>query len=560
MSYTITKTTKRLSDTSYKTTPKASLGAIMGALQLGQQVGTIMPDTDIGNFARGIVDPIGRFGEAFSYMGKGKIGKGLLTLIPGIGSIFSARDRRKEEEEAARIAKAEANKSYFNTRRSNDLNVVNAINGNNNIDTMFKLGGSIKTKNGLMSKSTFSVPYGGMAKSATAPADASIPLNANAELLTNPDGSTQGSHETGNNIPILDENGQPIVNAEPGEVVVDSPDGQKDILSKRLGLAQAYTDLTAKLEKSITTLGKTQNPFERNAISREIEGYKKQLEEVVKTQRAASAMIEDQQGGQSPDGITGAVDEVPQAAFGIPNLVGTMNDLSGTIGGFKSGLGARSNFLSNLNLKGLFNNKNLLGASNVLNMIAPTFANAKNTRDMSKMSKDINAFSLTPNKVNTFTPTMDVSADKEAINSVYADQLDIAKNLANPMTGAYLASVAGANRLSNLNKVNQAKNNFDINAKANNIENATNTVNSNIANQNALAQYKLDNKLGLDLATINQRNNAISNLQQMSKEANMKDSDRIALELLIKELNGNKVITRQMKDLANQLGIDLEKL
>lgn len=132
------------------------------------------------------------------------------------------------------------------------------------------------------------------------------PINENADIVTNDNGGTDGSHEQGDNIPVQNQNGQVTAEVEPGEVIVDMPDGKKAALSKRLGFAQKYLALNDKL-KELTGL-KSNDKFKNTEIERELEGIKTQMLSLPQQQE----FVKQQMGikNDSPNGV-------PQGGYGL---------------------------------------------------------------------------------------------------------------------------------------------------------------------------------------------------------------------------------------------------
>ena len=97
-----------------------------------------------------------------------------------------------------------------------------------------------------------------------------VPIDNNAELALNDNGTPQGFHETGQNIPAYNINGQQVASVEPGEVIMELPDGSKYALSKRLGVAQIYMQLLAVKQKLIDSMSAT-DTFQKNQLKREID-------------------------------------------------------------------------------------------------------------------------------------------------------------------------------------------------------------------------------------------------------------------------------------------------
>ena len=550
----------------YTSNPKpkyASFGAIMQGLQIGQSVGNMMPDNGVGNFIQGSLDPINNFSNAMSYMGEGKIGKGLLAMIPGFGNAMTGLDRRKEEAALAAKAKQLSNDQYFASKKRNDTSELIAM---NNTHAM-PYGGKITRK-------PISFPKGGNTSSGIIP-QSNNGLLDNSQTLTNAAGTTTGSHETGQNIPITDGQGNTQVIAEPGEVKVTNPDGSIDILSKRLGFAQRYENLDFKVKRLQQALAKETDVAQRNAMERELKGFEKEKELVVQQQR----MVAEQMGNEvTPDGT-------PMAPSGFnlkPNQVGYINPNEGwspnqykfnptndvslkstlpeftgipnlNVPNFDYGSGEKGGFLDK------FKDPNTLNHLQTgLNLIAPAVANAKNRRDMRKVAKEINDFTIRPNEIQRYMPTMNIDADVSAINSNYADTMKLGKEVSNPMTANFLANVAGSNRLQSLNPVHQQKINFDTTAKAGVMNYNNQVTNQNINSQNELDKMKLDSRTGLTLSNIDLRQANVNSLAKFVAESNMKQQDKTRLELLIQQLDRgdgvlNANVMKQIQDMFRSM-------
>lgn len=580
------------------------LGAISTGLQLGQQIGNMMPDNGVGNFVQGVFDPMTNIGNAMNYLGEGKIGKGLLSMIPGLGNAIAGRDNRAAEAELKAIEKAKASEAYFANRKGNDAAHFNAVNNN-----LAAMGKTIKNKASFF-------PMGGTTSNRMTTPNA-IPINNNAEMLTNPDGSINGTHGTGNNIPLMNDQGQTEVVTEPGEIKVDNPDGSVDILSKQLGFAQQYEQATAEIERLKKSISTTTNTFERNAMDRELKAALKKQQDIVLQQRMineALGNVEDNSGDPNaapmnieqsdPSMMQGA----PMAPMGYsnrsfqPNLFNQQNSFTNTqltpnfinpvatndfTKSFTKPIYDLPTFENPLNKSinsGLNTNVGKLGqgykvsppnrdnpnfatkandfltgeggqfATNVLSMATPIVGNILNRANMRKAAKEIAEQKITPNVINTYTPKLNIDADVAAINSQYADNIKMANMSSSPALKNYFANVSGSNRISQLNTPMQQKANFDTQMKANNVQNANNVINSNIDKENALAGIKLDSRVGLELSKINQRNTTFDNLYKVIGNSDMKAADKTRLELLLKGLDtGNGVIDANIKQQIDDL-------
>ncbi len=146
----------------------------------------------------------------------------------------------------------------------------------------------------------------------------SVQIDENAELVTNDEGGVDGSHEQGDNVPVYNKSGNPTAQVEPGEVVVDLPNGSKFALSKRLGTAQMYMDLVNTKNELNSKLQSTSDTFKRNSIKREIDGIDSKLNEIPKLQEQMKA----QSGMENDQDQLGNISDIEEFAFG-----GKINEL-----------------------------------------------------------------------------------------------------------------------------------------------------------------------------------------------------------------------------------------
>ena len=294
---------------------KAVAGAIIGpALQLGQTLGEMMPDNIVGDGLKGVLNPMDAIGRGIDNLSEGKILRGLLSFTPA-GGFIDSHFRRKEDAEAEAKAKEAAYKTSFNSRVAADKDEALMMSKGMNRISLYAKGGRLNAMDNVAavansSANASSVPNrGSMQQQYGAPH--SIGLNNGAQILTDSNGSTIGTHESGANVPIVSD-GQTQAIAEPGEVLVNNPDGSATILAKRNGLAQQYIQLENTASQIRMALNTETDIAKQNALKRELAAIEIQKESVKRMQDELAAQIE--ASGQQPMADPNAI---PMAPDGI---------------------------------------------------------------------------------------------------------------------------------------------------------------------------------------------------------------------------------------------------
>jgi hypothetical protein len=592
----------------YKTSPfpKAAIGATIGTiLNLGSTIGSMMPDNKVGNFLQGSIDPLGNLSNATGYLSEGKVGKAFLSMIPGFGNVFAKNEQRKEEEAMRQAAIKEQNDAFFRSKKANDAAVLNELNND-----LMAFGGTIQNK---LLKRPHLLSYGGSTNNTQIMGN-EMPIDPNADMLLNQNGGMTGTHEAGQNIPITDNTGQTQALGEPGEIVVDNPDGSKEVLSKRLGFAQRYEEVAAKIEQLKDSMSRERSDIQRNAMKRELLSLERDRDNIVAEQRAFNVLmgnvVVQNQGNMQAPSMEQSIDpnamptDIPMAAggFGISpgvnldltkdnhlldsaNLIPTQQSLvalaksnpdlypNGRINRMPTlstpatpTMEKRNTFTADdiaTPKEGFDLDKGLGIASNVLKYAAPVITNALNMKSMRKAAKEINDVKLLPSVVSNYAPKLNINSELAAIDTNYADNLKIGESVVNPMTRAYLANVAGSNRLQARNPLFSQKANFDSISKARMLNTNLGIVNQDINANNQLAVNKAMQRADFELSKINLRNSTLNSMYKAIGEANIAEADRIKIQLAIKQLDrGDGVLDRnaldQVKDmLRNTYGINI---
>lgn len=630
----------------------ASFGAILStALQVGQQIGSMMPDTNTGNYLKGVFDPLANLSASISYASEGKIGKALLSHIPGIGTFLKGKDDAKREAERLANAKAIEQDNYVQSMKNTSISNLLGRTPNNMV-SMYPTGGIIPgdTINQAPRPNAYRIIYrkvpkldevgnptgkfitkadtiylqdngswgenfqgvnipdgfaidangkliiskrepsntiakmanGGNVFSQGSPLSmgrsnefvpaSGYPMTQGATKITTPDGSTAGHHETGQNIPIFDNNGVIKAITEPGEVLVDDV-----IISKRNGLAQKYIALDKQKQLLVGKFEKAKTPEAKAGISRSISFYDKQLDAI----KAEQEELAKQQPAQTV---------VPVAANGLDGL-GDPSNLAGLNLGTEVNITGSSNYnwdqriganyvnmLSPMGLptttnpmltkRGVDNTEvtdptsfdvsgSLKTGLDVASMILPSAMNYKNSKIMDKSMAAIEAHRPLLTKLNNIKPDYQVGDQVAATNSNYATMNELAAKVSSPLTASSIMARAGVDRIVELNKIMGDKNRADA-AMYNQQISLNNQVDANNTNTlNQFANFKLENRLSLNNAKINLNNTTADNLYTMLQDHNLREKDRITLSMVIKSLNQYGTITRKMSEELKAMGIDI---
>jgi hypothetical protein len=171
-------------------------------------------------------------------------------------------------------------------------------------------GTTDKIKNNNLGRNSNYIPKSSLAKKAFGsqlnsveiPDNNSIPINPNAEIVTNNQGGLTGSHATGVNVPAVGANGRPVALLEPKEVKMKDSKGTDWVLSHKLGMAQKYVQLNSMLEKANALYAQESNVTKRNTIARNIDKYKQMMDMLPQQQEIMKQQL--------------GIKDAPQAGYG----------------------------------------------------------------------------------------------------------------------------------------------------------------------------------------------------------------------------------------------------
>lgn len=225
-----------------------------------------------------------------------------LASTPGITKSHIAKLSDMEIYTLIQTLKGNANildNSNVNTYIPHDR--MSYAGANNAFGGILANGGSVHNLNNY--RGFF--PLGGNTSTTVLPDANEQPISNNASMVTNDEGGTSGSHEQGDNIPAVDANGQTVAQVEPGEVIMDLPDGTKYALSKRLGFAQTYTKLNS-IKQALST-NKPYDKIKSNTVDAEVRKIDAAIAQLPAKQEAMKQQmgIQDEPQGQGAMGAYG---------------------------------------------------------------------------------------------------------------------------------------------------------------------------------------------------------------------------------------------------------------
>lgn len=561
-----------------KQTKVAALGAVLELAQLGQTVGAMMPDNDVGSALKGVLDPLTNTGAAISYMTEGNFGKGLLSLIPGVGTYMKHTDKEAFEQEQKELTRKKTNAAYANYMKTESNTELMTRNNNNGI-SLFS-GGGVMTKDSPLS------PKGG----ATIQPTSGKQLSGNAIEVTTPNGSSQGSHENGNNIPIINKGKDTNVVTEPGEVIVNTPE-MAIILSKRNGLAQQYKTILSKKDKLNTMLTTAKTAEAKAGLMRNIEYFDTKLQDIVAQQEALSTQLADMSAAQNQpqqaagggyiykDGqLVPAINESvnPENPYGTIATLNRLQSKSEFDDSPFTTINKTFDMLPNntsldtvptietdgtqqINLGATIDKiKNALPAINdIAGKILPSVMNYKNQTLMEKSIEEVNNYTPIQQKINYSKSDFKVGDIEARIDSNYANNVNVANRVSNPLHATAILANAGADRAEQINNMVGEKQRMDEQATQQQVNNINSINNANLNSINATRQLQLETKLSANNAMINLNNTTVDNVYAMIKDKNVSENDKLNLKLIVDQYNQYGRITRYYADFLKKHGIEV---
>ena len=426
-------------------------------------------------------------GTMFGPIGK-LVGGGLGAIIGGITGNRSSEKRiaaQKAEELAIKKAKdkakAESDRMAAKEEYNNDQMVLNSLSLSNN-DLFMKKGGFL---------------------SANIPSKNTKRLGLGSKILTNDSGSTSGSHETGQNIPIK-KGKETIAIAEPGEVIVFRPDitPAPMVLSKRSGHAQAYTNLE-----------RIKNPLN-------------------------ASIIEQRQKKVVQDNIS---------LVGEDNLYANDGKFLAALKKVGTKIGSRAFDLADgAGMDTLFSN-----AGTIANLISTNTTLKDQERLIRENVEDAQSFTPRLNKMYNQQEDYDISDMTSSINQGYASvTAGLDASGMDSGTISALKNNANLSRLSSMAGVIGERNRFVNSIKSNNLSNLMSNNAANNQTINASNEMKLSARMqGRDLLG-SARAARLGNVQGALGELNTIRSDKMALESMMsrwKDTVGDDMLPNGMR-------------
>jgi len=409
---------------------------------------------------------------------------------------------------------------------------------------------------------------GGKLNAVAIPNKNSIQINPKAELITNDEGGLQGSHETGDNIPVVNAKGQLTARVEPKEVVMTTMKGDKVALSNRLGFAQLYQNLDMELKTLNGQLLKTTDNATRNTIKRNADKVRYKMEmlpsrqEQMKTKLGINDNI-DKGWGDNLSGMLNTTKGILNQQYTDRTQLTPDMQIPLNIPNMKLGKRTMPTFnmpeASSLGESGYLDGimGKVGGIGNIAQVALPFVTNWMNNRTLNKSMNMINESKVTPLKYRNLDDKVDNSAQIDEVNRSYREGVGATRNLSDARSAASMKASLAASRVAAINPIQETASNTSRGVRNQNVSgiNQVDSINANKADE--LSRYKLEARVGLNNAKIAGRNQSVDNIYQVLKEGNLKEADKISLELILKTYNQNGVMTRQMSDQLKKYGIDI---
>lgn len=350
-------------------------------------------------------------------------------------------------------------------------------------------------------------------------------------------GSTRGSHETGQNIP-LKKKGRVIAYAEPGEVLVNDKDMPMTpfVLSKRIGRnGTSFAEEFLNLERM-------KNRYNKNIIE------DRQADIIRNNNKFAEKGIRAANGIRLPDEnnpyLLGNVNVFANRKnIGFPISIGKLSSYKSP-GLQKSNITTKNKRAGNIfgDLRNSFNEDEGNGTNDLFSTfgdITGTVGNLLMTNKTLKRQRDLINDSLTRalnynpiyNKNYLLNDQIDVSDQTSVINQGYASSISNLNQI-DPAIASALKNTANMSRIQNLNSVYGERNRQRIGLRNQNTMNimANNAANTDLTNQTSL--MKLNARIAVNEQLGDLEAARLSNMQGAISDYNMIQRDRQALDSL----------------------------
>lgn len=316
-------------------------------------------------------------------------------------------------------------------------------------------------------------------------------LGNSSKLLTK-NGSTTGSHETGQNIPIV-KNGKAVAIAEPGEVLTKDRYGNDFVLSKRLGFAQQFMNLE-----------QLKNSNNKKVIE------ERQDKIIDMNNRITSKRKRFAAGGINlgPNKANTSNLNLFDTNIGIQKYTGSTPTINS-----KSGL------FSNFDMKGLNTNTIAGGIGTIGNLI---MSNKTLKRQKGLITNSLNeALDYQPryNKNYLLNDTIDVSDQVSSVNQGYSSAVAGLDGI-DPAIASAIKSSANVRRVGSLNSIYGERNRGQIGLRNQNTMNIMNTANANDNLTNQTNLMKLNAKISANEQFSNAEAAGLANKQAAIGEFN----------------------------------------
>ena len=349
-------------------------------------------------------------------------------------------------------------------------------------------------------------------------------VDSRTTLMTNNQGGTSGTHETGYNIPMA-KGGKQIGTIEPGELITTTPQGGDVVLTKRYGPNGENDTSFADRYLELNEEEKTATPSKREEIEKQKKILPKQNAAIADKLNLKGRM--NRMGGKMKYGNgsgTISTNYNPiKTGYGKLDMSSSSSPMASTKGG--------GNLLSGLNSANLQTGLGLL--TTLGTGIATDNTLTSQMGDIEEMQKLSSQHQISPIKFLPGQTTIDVSDQVGSTEREYLDSIQgVSTNVSDPSERTALRTSANINRMANLNNIYSGKQRTEVGLMNQNIDalNRNRTINTQMQNEESAR------KLGIDMQAINAlsgiKSKRLENLQGVLGELGSIRKDTLSMDSL----------------------------
>lgn len=349
-------------------------------------------------------------------------------------------------------------------------------------------------------------------------------IDSNTTLITNDQGGTSGTHETGYNIPMA-KGGKEIGTIEPGELITSSPQGGEVVLTKRYGpngqndvsFADRYLQLNEQEQNA--------SPSKRQEIEKQKRILPKQNAAIAEKLNLKGRM--NRMGGKMKYDNGGGL--IPVTYNPIKTGYGKLD--------MRVPTSSINNTSKPFNLFGNLNSANLqtglgLAATIGTGILTDQTLNSQ-MGDITEMQKLSNLHQISPIKYSPGQTSIDVSDQINATERGYLDSTQgLNTSISDPGERTALRTSANINRMANLSNIYSGKQRTEVGLMNQNIDNLNRNRTMNTQMQNEESARKMGINMQAISALSGIKSKRLENLQGVLGELGSIRKDTMTMDSL----------------------------